>query len=237
MNDDFIVAVKVGGDYACFTRPEFKVERVSYPCMTPSAARGILEAIYWKPEFRWEIREIHLLKPTRQISILRNEIETRQSADSGPVFVEDKRQQRASLVLRDVEYVIRAEPCSQAHDPHGPRKHVECFNRRVARGQCHHAPSLGCREFAAWFERPTGEESPADIQQHVGQMLFDIAFIPDKDRQETCFYRKTSDGERREMRGFAEAIFFPAHIGVQRPGVLTVPEQLYGTKYKMEAGT
>ena len=99
--------IKVGGDYACFTNPGLKVERCTYPVMTPAAARGILEAIFWKPQFRWEIRGIKILKPIRQISIMRNEIEDRQ--DSAPITVERKRQQRASLILKAVEYVITAE--------------------------------------------------------------------------------------------------------------------------------
>ena len=99
--------IKVGGDYACFTNPGLKVERCTYPVMTPAAARGVLEAIYWKPQFRWEIREIKVLKPIRQISIMRNEIEDRQ--DKTPIVIERNRQQRASLILKAVEYVITAE--------------------------------------------------------------------------------------------------------------------------------
>lgn len=99
--------VKVGGDYACFTNPNLKVERVSYPAMTPAAARGILEAIFWKPAFRWEIRSITVLKPIKTLSIMRNEIEDRQATK--PILIEEKRQQRVSLILKDVEYVIAAE--------------------------------------------------------------------------------------------------------------------------------
>src|ERR1035438_6706512 len=102
-----MVSVKVWGDYACFSRPEFKVERVSYPIITPSAARGVLEAIYWKPAFRYEIRRIHVLKLGSQTTILRNEIEERQG--DKPFRVEEKRQQRTSLILTDVEYMIEAE--------------------------------------------------------------------------------------------------------------------------------
>lgn len=230
------VLVKVGGDYACFTRPEFKVERVSYPCMTPSAARGILEAIYWKPEFRWEIREIHVLRPIKQVSILRNEIESRQSLETGPFFVEEKRQQRASLVLRDVVYVIKAAVRSRPHDPEKPQKHKACFERKVNAGQCHHTPYLGTREFAAWFEPPTGDERPADIRQDVGQMLFDIAYREDSSCQELRFYRKNGEGRRREVTGYAQAIFFPAHIGAKQAGVLVVPPEKYSEKYELEGG-
>lgn len=232
------IKVKIGGEYACFTRPEFKVERVSYPCITPSAARGVLEAIYWKPEFCWEVREIHILKPIIQVSILRNEINTRQSAQTGPIFCDDpkRRVQRASLVLRDVEYVIVAEPVCRPHDAEKPKKHIDCFNRRLDRGQCHHTPYLGTREFAAWFERPTGNEQPADIRLHAGQMLFDIAYREDSERQEMCFYRKDSNGQRREVAGYAQAMFFPASIDTDRPGVLIVPPEKYREKYKLEGG-
>src|SRR4051812_15846567 len=101
---DAIFDVRLGADLACFSRPELKVERVSYPVMTPSAARGVLEAIFWKPEIRWEIREIRLLKPIRFITLLRNELDRRQGG--GPIFVEEQRQQRSSLILKDVEYVV-----------------------------------------------------------------------------------------------------------------------------------
>lgn len=232
-----IVRVKVGGDYACFTRPEFKVERVSYPCMTPSAARGVLEAIYWKPEFRWEVREIHVLKPIKQVSILRNEIDCRQSARGDPILVEDRRQQRTSLVLRDVEYVILAEPISRLHDRDNPRKHAECFTRRLDSGQCHHTPCLGTREFALWFEPARDADHPADINQHFGQMLFDIAFCEGAAQQQNLrFYRKDNHGCRREVLGYARAIFFPAHIGATYPGVLTVPSEKYNEKYGLEGG-
>src|SRR5437762_8262153 len=104
---DAIFDVRLGADLACFSRPELKVERVSYLVMTPSAARGVLEAIFWKPEIRYEIREIAVLEPIRQFAILRNELSDRQGET--PFIIEDKRQQRASLVQRKVAYVIRAD--------------------------------------------------------------------------------------------------------------------------------
>src|SRR6266508_6850254 len=111
------LAVRVWGDLACFTRPEMKVERVSYPVMTPSAARGILEAVFWKPEFRWRVQEIWVLKPIRYTSILRNEVNSRQSeraargwqADGGGYDAAADRAQRHTLGLRDVAYVIAAQ--------------------------------------------------------------------------------------------------------------------------------
>src|SRR5437773_1934793 len=108
--------VKVWGDYACFTRPEMKVERVSYTVMTPSAARGVLEAIFWKPEFSWRVREIEVLKPIRYFSILRNEVQRRASGRSAePFYADEDRTQRHTLGLRDVAYVIRADVAVRAH--------------------------------------------------------------------------------------------------------------------------
>ena len=137
------VAVKIFGDYACFSRPEFKVERVSYPVITPSAARGVLEAVFWKPEIRYQVREIHVLKLGSQASILRNEIEDRQGAV--PIVAQNKRQQRTSLVLKNVEYVIRAEIYMRSHVTAEIGKYLDQFNRRVEKGQCHHTPCLGTR--------------------------------------------------------------------------------------------
>jgi CRISPR-associated protein Cas5d len=160
------VRLLVGGKYACFTRPEMKVERVSYDVMTPSAARGILEAIHWKPAIRWIIDEIHVLKPIRFQSIRRNEVGAKASAvaarkamNTGNVgdlalVVEENRQQRASTVLTNVAYVICAhfEMTAKAGQDDSEGKHLDTFNRRARKGQCFHQPCLGTREFAAEFE-------------------------------------------------------------------------------------
>ena len=108
-NHKYDAAVKLEGELACFTRPEFKVERITYPVMTPSAARGALEAIFWKPEFRWEIREIWVLKPIKERAIMRNEVDSRQSMNIKGFFVEDRRQQRTSLFLKDPSYLVFAD--------------------------------------------------------------------------------------------------------------------------------
>lgn len=224
------VLVKVGGEYACFTRPEFKVERVTYPVMTPSAARGILEAIYWKPEFRWEIREIQVLKDIRETSILRNEIESKQSKQGGPFFIEDKRIQRTCLMLRDVVYIIHAEIDQKPHDKEHPEKHIDCFTRRIHKGQCHHRPYLGTREFDAWFEPPSDKDIPLSFDRTIGNMLFDIAFQENSDRKEMLFM-KTKKGKQRQVNGYALAIFFDASI---KNGRLFVPIEKYQELYKME---
>ncbi len=183
----------VSGSLACFTRPEMKVERVSYDVMTPSAARGILEAIHWKPAIRWVIDEIHVLKPIRFQSIRRNEVGhkapagkiktamNRGSLEGLELLVdEDKnRQQRASTVLADVAYTICAhfEMTARAGPDDNEGKHLDTFNRRAERGQCFHQPCLGTREFAARFELlPAGTEAPQPIAESrdLGFMLWDI---------------------------------------------------------------
>lgn len=185
------VRLKVWGDYACFTRPEMKVERVSYDVMTPSAARGILEAVYWKPAIRWVIERIRVLNPIRFDTIRRNEVAgklpltvVRKGMQDGfsPVqtFVDEDRQQRAALVLRDVAYIIEASFDFTGEEDRNTAKHKGMFERRIAKGQCFHRPYLGCREFSAHFE-PVNEPAPAPHESlrcdlDLGFMLHDINF-------------------------------------------------------------
>jgi len=203
------VRLHVWGERACFTRPETKVERVSYDVMTPSAARGILEAIHWKPAIRWIVNRIQVLKPIRFESVRRNEIGHKipaalvaQKMRAGSVqdltlFVEEDRQQRASTVLKDVAYVIEAQfeptPRWTADDSEG--KHLDMFNRRVSQGQCFHRPCLGTREFPAHFA-PADAETPRPIHEtrDLGLMLLDLAYTPRVDEPaiydaETRFFR------------------------------------------------
>jgi CRISPR-associated protein Cas5d len=221
--------IKVGGDYACFTNPGLKVERCTYPVMTPAAARGVLEAIYWKPQFRWEIREIKVLKPIKQISIMRNEIEDRQ--DKTPILIEKKRQQRASLILKAVEYVINAEIVLK-DGINNIIGYTDQFRRKLEGGQCHHTPYLGTREFAAWFEPATGVEEPDELIKifPLGQMLFDMAYRESDERKEIDFHRHKSE-EKRIARGYAHALFFDAII---KDNVLTVPRNKYRELYELE---
>lgn len=178
--------VKVWGELACFTRPEMKVERASYPVMTPSAARGVLEAIYWKPEFAWRVAEIAVLNPIRYASFVRNEVTTRASQRAaqgwaqhgGGFFAEEDRAQRHTLALRDVAYIIRAWPESTAGAT-DTIKHRDQFRRRVARGRCFATPYLGCREFSASFALPEGDERPIALSGDLGNMLLEIAYDPD----------------------------------------------------------
>ncbi len=183
----FGVKLKVWGDYACFTRPEMKVERVSYDVMTPSAARGILEAIYWKPEIRWIVDRIHVLKPIKFTNIRRNELSSKipvsnvKTAMKGgnqelSVFIEEDRQQRAAMILKNVEYIIEAH-FEIIGGEQNDGKHLDCFNRRARKGQCFHQPVFGCREFPADFELIEGKLAKTiDKTRDLGWMLYDMDF-------------------------------------------------------------
>lgn len=187
----FGIRLKVEGPRACFTRPEMKVERVSYDVMTPSAARGILEAIHWKPAIRWVIDRIHVLKPIRFQSIRRNEVGGKASVakaksamnrgdlDGLVLKADEDRQQRAATVLFDVAYIIEAhfDLTSKAGPDDTEGKHLDIFNRRASRGQCFHQPCLGTREFVASFELlPADAALPPAIPESpdLGFMLWDI---------------------------------------------------------------
>lgn len=197
--------LKVWGPYACFTRPEMKVERVSYPVMTPSAARGILEAVFWKPEFSWRVREIWVLNQIRHFSLVRNEVSSKANAQrKEPYYADEDRTQRHTLGLREVAYVIRAEVALRPHCREDAAKYRDQFRRRVERGQCFHRPALGCREFAAEFGAPGPEDCPAELSMDLGLMLFDVKY--------------------RGEKGPHEPRFFPATLD---RGVLRVPGELY----------
>jgi CRISPR-associated protein Cas5d len=181
------VEVRVWGDFACFTRPEMKVERVSYPAPTPSAARGILEAIFWKPQFKWRIEEIQVLNPIRYFSILRNEVNKKASRRSasrwekhdGHFIASEERTQRHTLALRNVDYVIRAQVDLKPGVNDHPAKYRDQFRRRVRKGRCFSRPYLGCREFAASFAEPTGDEQPIQRTDDIGRMLYDLDYRAD----------------------------------------------------------
>jgi CRISPR-associated protein Cas5d len=190
------IKVLVWGERACFTRPEMKVERVSYDVITPSAARGILEAIHWKPAIRWVVDTIQVLRPIRFESIRRNEVSGKVSTvsitkamkaghtDEVVSIVEDGRQQRAATILRDVEYVIGAhfELTGKAGAEDSEGKHLDIFNRRARKGQCFQTPCFGVREFPANFELQDSEDgvrTPHESlsgAQDLGWMLHDIDF-------------------------------------------------------------
>lgn len=193
MIDTNIVKLRVKGDYACFTQPALKVERMTYPCMTPSAARGVLECILWKPEFQWVVKSIKILKPIVFSSFKRNEIKKIQ--DNKPIDISDleNRAQRSSVVLRDVEYIIEAaiymseeniqkvknRDKSEGRKPCEPIvKYRDMFLRRLNKGQCWHQPYLGTREFSCEFFPVTQEDedraNELNLTYPIGSMLFDI---------------------------------------------------------------
>lgn len=174
--------LRVWGRNACFTRPEMKVERVSYDVMTPSAARGILEAIVWKPAILWQVERIDVLKPIHWESVRRNEVGSVMSPRTDGLFIEDQRQQRAGLFLRDVDYVIHAH--FEMTDKAGPEdtviKFQEMFMRRASQGQCFHRPYFGCREFAVDFTLIRHDEplpDPISETRDLGFMLYDMDFV------------------------------------------------------------
>lgn len=184
--------LEVSGDFACFTRPEMKVERVSYDVITPSAARAVFEAILWKPAIRWRVRKVEVLKPIRWISLRRNEVGAvvpvgsvksamKKGAGDLALYIEDERQQRAGLFLRDVAYRLHADlellPTKGENNP--PAKFWEMFERRAAKGQCVNQPYLGCREFACDFrliDDAAKADKPIAESRDLGWMLHDLDF-------------------------------------------------------------
>jgi CRISPR-associated protein Cas5d len=187
------IKLLVRGERACFTRPEMKVERVTYDVITPSAARGVLEAIYWKPAILWVVERIRVLRCIRFESLRRNEVGHKLPAGAAQqamtraranltLLVEDDRQQRASVLLREVAYVIEArfELTPKAGPDDNPGKHLDCFTRRARKGQCFHQPYLGCREFPAVFSLMDGEPPAPEAclrgERDLGWMLHDVDF-------------------------------------------------------------
>ncbi len=208
------IGLKVWGEWACFTRPEMKVERVSYPVITPSAARGVLEAIFWKPEMQWRVREIWVLNPIRHFSILRNEVDSKAAFSSAATgmdfYAEENRSHRHTLALKDVAYVIRADIELRPGVRYPVRKYREMFQRRAAQGQYFHHPFLGMREFPANFALADGSERAVEINDDFGLMLFDLA------------YGQELDQPRKSGRG--TPVFFHARL---ENGVLRLPPGLY----------
>lgn len=214
----------VKGDYACFTRPEMKVERVSYDVMTPSAARAIFSAIFWKPAIKWNVKKIEVLKPVKWISVRRNEVGA--VAGKNPIMIEDARQQRAGLFLRDVHYRIYAEmefiPVKDRvkttretpdvlveneereliRKDENPGKYHAMFERRAKKGQCFNQPYLGCREFSCNFkfiaesdlENEIKENPPVEWTSDLGFMLYDMDFSDPSDIKPAFFRAQIKNG-------------------------------------------
>lgn len=179
MDASKLFRVRARGPIACFTRPEMKVERVSYEVMTPSAARGLLEAIFWKPAVKWQVHRITVMAPIRWMSFRRNEVNSKASGQA--LMADDDRAQRNTVALRDVDYGIEAS--MQLTDRKGPdenaRKFEEMFARRLERGQSFHQPYLGCREFAADVVGWDGSGSPIDpgTERPLGLMFYDFDYL------------------------------------------------------------
>ncbi len=195
--------LEVSGPYACFTRPEMKVERVSYDVITPSASRAVYDAILWKPAIRWRVTRIEVLSPIRWISVRRNEVGAIASTRKSHIFIEDNRQQKAGLFLRDVKYRLFAEfefippgkrgkvynPVPEyLHDTEEleivrqdekPAKYAAMFERRASKGQCFNQPYLGCREFSAQVRLVDPQAEPAapiSETRDLGWMLYDMDY-------------------------------------------------------------
>ncbi len=205
--------LEVAGDFACFTRPEMKVERVSYDVITPSAARAVFEAILWKPAIRWRVCRIEVLKPIRWINLRRNEVsavvstrnvQQAMAAGSGTLGlnIEDERQQRAGYFLRNVAYRIHADLSLVQGRPGEPlMKYTEMFTRRASKGQCVNQPYLGCREFAADFRLASDRAAaamsvaaPINETRELGWMLHDLDFTNPADPQPRFFNAKMVGG-------------------------------------------
>lgn len=205
------IAIRVRGDYALFTRPEMKVERVSYDVITPSAARGLIEAIYWKPAIRWVIDKIHVLNEIKFTNIRRNEVSDKISTNTAKQIMKgakkpfyqsatDNRQQRAAMVLKNVDYVIEAH-FEKVEKNWGERDTVEGhYNivlRRLRKGQHYHAPYLGTREFGATvelLENGTRPKSALNGEKNLGWMLYDLDFSDPKDIRPKFFNATMQDG-------------------------------------------
>ena len=198
------VKVRVWGELALFSRPEMKVERCSYDLLTPSAARGILEAIYWHPGMVWVIDKIHVRKPIRFTSVRRNEVKSKVLAGNvlnainggkKPLYISSREEivQRAAILLKDVDYVIEAhfEMTEKAAEGDNTGKFKDIIMRRLRRGECFHMPYFGCREFPANFELFEAEEIDTAYpgeEKDLGYMLYDFDYS-DLENIQPLFFR------------------------------------------------
>ena len=193
----------IRGSNACFTRSEMKVERVSYEVPTPSAMRGVLEAIFWKPAFRWVIERIDVLRPIRWETVRRNEVGNRISTRSPYLLIEENRQQRNALILKDVAYVVHAhqELTGKESEGNDLNKLSAMFERRASKGQYFHHPYLGTREFAVEEFRLLSDDetasSPVPVDKDLGWMLYDLDFSNPKNPVPLFFHAKLEQGSLR----------------------------------------
>lgn len=188
------LAVRVQGSFACFTRPEYAAERVSYPMISPSAAVGVLSSIFWKPEFDWIISEIWLLAEPEWVSMTKNEVSDRASLRSGPLVATESRIQRHNLFLRDVDYVIFARPLLRSHATEPEAKYRDQFRRRVERGSFYCPPYLGLREFVATFSPFDDGLRPVELTLPMGPMSLDLGYDADGKTTPEFFAATLVDG-------------------------------------------
>ena len=214
----------VKGDFACFTRPEMKVERVSYDVITPSAVRAIFSAIFWKPAIKWNVKKIEVLSPIKWISVRRNEVKSKANKSQDGLLIEEDRTQRAGLFLRDVHYRLYAEiefiPIDKRHPvvnevpdslvsdeerqeirkDENPGKYYAMFERRAKKGQCFNQPYLGCREFSCKFKFVESPKKEAEITptinetRDLGFMLYDMDFTNPNDIKPAFFRAEMKNG-------------------------------------------
>lgn len=215
--------LEVSGDFACFTRPEMKVERVSYDVITPSAARAVFEAILWKPAIRWHIRRIEVLKPIRWMNLRRNEVASvipagavksamKQGKGHLGLYIEEDRQQRAGLFLRDVRYRLYADfELLRPDSDNTTVKFAEMFKRRASKGQCFNQPYLGTREFSCAFRLVDSDEpieKPEELigKRELGWMLYDMDFADTENPMPRFFQATLQDGVLIVPAGDSEEI-------------------------------
>lgn len=203
-----MIRLEVFGDYACFSRPELKTERVTYDVMTPSAARGLLESIFWHPGLSYSITRIYVLNPIRTTSIKRNEVKSKILATNvrktmidgkGELYLNtsDERNQRSALILQDVHYVIESHfnMTDKAAPSDNPGKFQDILKRRIRKGQCFHQPYFGCREFPAYFrEWEGGEIHSIPIDKDLGYMLYDMNYDDLNNIQPMFFHAQLNQG-------------------------------------------
>jgi CRISPR-associated protein Cas5d len=220
------VSVHIHGPLACFTRPEHRAERISYEVITPSAARGVLDAIYWHPKLHWEVRAIEILKPLQTLAVRTNELKKRHS---GPTDITRNRAQRMSIILSDVSYVVHADLMVEREHRHDFEKHLKQARERVQSGRCTAQPFLGMRDYAAFFGPADNAPPPVTGSEYLGQLLLDMRWTEDpiNGTEYVTFHDREYPGApevKRQSLCRAEPVFFDAYLV---NGVVIVPPHLY----------
>jgi len=191
-----LIKIRAKGEWACFTRPEFKAERLSYEVPTPSAIRGMLQSVTWKPEVNWHIHQIKVIAPIRWQSLRRNEVTAKAAKE--PIIIQEKRTQRHTLCLRDVDYVITASMAVMPHATEGVEKYLNIARHRLEIGQYFQKPWFGCREMATDDIRLVEGDEPTPIDvgitRPLGWMLFDFDYTDPENPMPLYFDAVLQDG-------------------------------------------